>query len=195
MRRVTGLVTMAVLCLAAAACGASEPPQAGQTTSAQTTSAQTGTAQTGTGTSAAPNGTCPSAEKLTSATGLTFALQDTRKDYPLETLESVKALVCLYTSADSTQSGGDPLVLRVDTVTGADAATVRAKFERSCTDNGGTLGASAVANAKVCTRNGTTIEGNLTAGDRTVDVYLVNADTTTATTLTPSFDKVLAAVS
>jgi hypothetical protein len=181
MRRVTGLFAMAVLCVAAAACGASTPPQSGQSTSNATPSA--------------PSGSCPSAEKLSSATGLTFALSDTLKDHPLETLESVKALVCLYTSAESTQSGGDPLVLRVDTVTGADAATVRGKFESSCTDNGGTLGASTVANAKICTRNGTTIEGNLGSGDRSVDVYFVNADTTTATTLTPSFEKVLTAIS
>lgn len=189
MRRTAGLLTTAAFCLAAAACGTSGTPTAAEPagdTSKPSTSAA----------ASAPDTGCPlGVSDLSTATGLKFELSDVRKDHELETQPDVKALVCLYTSPSTPQEAGDPLVLRVDTVTGANAAAVRANFERSCTDNSGTLGDSTVTNAKTCTRGGNTVEGDITAGDRTVDVYFVNADTTTATTLTRAFDKVLASVS
>jgi hypothetical protein len=138
---------------------------------------------------------CPlSVDALSSATGLTFELRKTEADHELETLPGVTALVCVFTSSDRPQAGGDPLVLRVDTVTGADAATVRDEFEKSCTRNGGTLGDSAVAGGKTCTSRGSTTEGSVASGDRTVDVYFVLVDATTAAQLTPAFDKILGAV-
>lgn len=139
---------------------------------------------------------CPlTAEALSDATSLSWELQDTREDYPLETVDGVTATVCLFTAPDSPQAGGDPLVLRVDVVTGADAATVRTGFEESCTGNSGTVSDSpAAAGAKVCERDGAVVEGDIATGERTVEVYLVNADTATAETLTPTFEKVLAAI-
>jgi hypothetical protein len=87
------------------------------------------------------------------------------------------------------------LVLRVDVVTGADAETVHSAFERTCTANGGTVTDSvAAAGAQVCQRDGTAVEGAVSSSGRTVDVYFVNADTTTATRLTQSFDEILGAV-
>lgn len=139
---------------------------------------------------------CPlGVNALDAATSLTWELSDTRTDQPLETVDAVAQTVCLFTAADSPQSGGDPLVLRVDVVTGADAATVRNAFTSSCTGNSGTVSSSAGApGAMVCMRAGAVVEGDISSGDRTVDVYLVNADAATAAALTPRFDDILAAV-
>ncbi len=185
MKRTAGLLTTAVLCLAATACSTAGTPTAATSTSPPTPTAATTT----------PNGDCPlSASDLSTATGLVFELSDTREDHDLETQPDVKALVCLYTSSTTPQGAGDPLVLRVDTVTGPNAAAARTNFERGCTDNGGTLTNSTVTNAKTCTRDGTVVEGDISTGDRTVDVYFVNATREAATTLTRAFDKVLASV-
>jgi hypothetical protein len=103
--------------------------------------------------------------------------------------------MCLFTAPHHPQSGGAPLVLRVDVVTGANAATARSAFERSCTENGGRVTDSVAAvGAQVCQRDGTVVEGAVSSSGRTVDVYVVNADTTTATRLTESFDEILGAV-
>jgi hypothetical protein len=188
MRRAAGLFVMLALGLAAAGCGSSGPTTAG------TPAAVAPGAPEAAAASSAPGG-CPlSAADLSSATGMTFELATTEPDRALETLPAVKALVCVFTSAEKVQAGGDPLVLRVDTVTGADASTVSAEFERSCTSNAGTVGDSTVDDAQTCTSRGTTVEGNIDSGDRTVDVYFVNADNSTAAALTPTFDKVLDAV-
>jgi len=177
VRHAAALFTTAVLCLAATAC---------------TPSAGTGAGPADSNTS---GGGCPlSAEALSTATGLTFELSDTRKDQKLETLPDIAADVCIFTSPSNPQDAGDPLVLRVDTVTGANAAAVRTDFERSCTDNGGTLKNSTVKNTKTCARGGYNIEGSIRTGDRAVEVYFVNALTKTAKSLTPSLDKVLASV-
>lgn len=187
-RRTATLLTAAVLGLATTACGTTGTPTAA-------TSATTGAADT-TAAANVPDTGCPlGVADLSTASGLTFELSDIRKDHQLETQPDVKADVCLYTSPSTPQEAGDPLVLRVDTVTGTNATASRANFERSCTDNGGTLGDSTVRNAKTCSRGGNTVEGNISAADRTIDVYFVNATTETATTLTHAFDKVLASVS
>ncbi|HEX6339571.1 hypothetical protein [Umezawaea sp.] len=184
MRRTTGpLLIAAALCLATAACSTSGTPTAA-------------TSATATEVSATAGPRCPlDASDLSTATGLVFDLADVREDHELETRPEVKALTCVYTSAATPQEAGDPLVLRVDTVTGADAAVVRAGFESGCADGGGTLADSTVTGAKTCTRGGNTVEGDIAAGDRTVEVYFVNATAGTAVTLTRAFDKVLASVS
>jgi hypothetical protein len=191
MRRPAELFVMLALGLAAAGCGSSGPTTAGTptTTTAPATAATTTAAGSDTG-------GCPlAAEDLSAATGMAFELATTEPDRALETLETVKAMVCVFSSADEPQAGGDRLGLRVDTVTGADAATVTAEFERSCTSNGGTLNdVTADDDAQTCTSRGSTIEGNIDTGDRTVNVYFVNADEATAAALTPNFDKVLDAV-
>ncbi|WP_297502205.1 hypothetical protein [Pseudonocardia sp.] len=191
MRRPAELFVMLALGLAAAGCGSSGPTTAGTptTTTAPATAATTTAAGSDTG-------GCPlAAEDLSAATGMAFELATTEPDRALETLETVKAMVCVFSSADEPQPGGDRLGLRVDTVTGADAATVTAEFERSCTSNGGTLNdVTADDDAQTCTSRGSTIEGNIDTGDRTVNVYFVNADEATAAALTPNFDKVLDAV-
>ena len=145
----------------------------------------------------ADGGECPlAASDLSSATSLSWELRRTEKDYPLETAEGLKATVCIFTTSDRPQLGGDPLVLRVDTISGPDAAKLRSNFERVCTENRGELAPSTAAEgAEVCRSRGSVTEGNIADGDRTVDVYVVNADTETATSLTSSFDAVLASVS
>ncbi|WNV88647.1 hypothetical protein [Umezawaea sp. Da 62-37] len=201
-RQIAGLLLgAAALCLAVTACGTSST--SGTPTGATGSTGSTGSAEkAGTDAPAASAGSdvpdtgCPiSVADLSSATGLTFELGDVRQDHELETQPGVKALVCVFISPSTPQEAGDPLVLRVDTVTGADAAAVRANFERSCTDNGGTLGESEVATGKTCTRGTNTIEGDLSSGDRTVDVYFVNATNDTGAAMTEKLDKVLAAVS
>jgi hypothetical protein len=190
MRRAGELFVMLALGLAAAGCGSSGPTAAGTPTAAAPATAAATTA------AGSDTGGCPlAAEDLSAATGMTFELATTEPDRALETLETVKALVCVFTSADEPQAGGDRLGLRVDTVNGADAEAVTAEFERSCTSNGGTLNdVTADDDAQTCTSRGSTIEGNIDSGDRTVNVYFVNADDATAAALTPNFDKVLEAV-
>jgi hypothetical protein len=172
------LLVCAMLILALAGCSSAEPaaPAAGEAAPA----------------SDAPAGGCPlDVADVSAATSLTWELQQTEPDYPLETVDGVTATVCLFTAADRPQFG-DPLVMRVDTVTGAEAATLRDGFEESCTGNGGTVeDAGGVAS---CRQDGTVVDGAVASDGRTVHVYLVNADTATATELTPAFEQVLAAV-
>jgi hypothetical protein len=141
-------------------------------------------------------GACPlDVDDLGSATGLTWTLGRSIADHPLETVDGVTADVCVFTSADRPQMGGDPLVLRTDVVEGPQAARMRDEFASTCTGNGGTVAtAASVDAATVCRSGGQAIEGQVAAGDRTVDVYVVAADQATASELTPSFEKVLAAV-
>jgi hypothetical protein len=192
MRRTAALLTTTAFCLlTATACGTTGTPTAAtdpNTAKADPTAAATA--------ANVPNTGCPlGVADLSTASGFTFELSDIRKDHQLETQPDVKADVCLYTSPSTPQDAGDPLVLRVDTVTGTNATASRANFERSCTDNSGTLNSSTVQNAKTCTRGDTTIEGNISTADKSIDVYFVNATTQTAATLTRAFDKVLASVS
>jgi hypothetical protein len=122
------------------------------------------------------------------ATALSWKLSTTKKDLPLETMESVKVTACVYTAAEAQQSGGDPLVLRVDVVDPKDAEVVRADFDSSCGRQGGTR--RATAGGAVCDRDGVVVDGYT---GNLVLVLLVNADKEIAAKLTPSFEKVLAA--
>jgi len=186
MPRTRGSLAIAAVCAAATACGsAAQQPEGGGPASASAPAA-----------GSASDGACPlSADDLSSATSLSWDLSDTRTDHPLETQDAVRATVCTFTTSDHPQSGGDPLVLRVDMVTGADAETAHGAFERTCTGNGGTVNDSvAAAGAQVCQRDGTVVEGAISGIGRTVNVYLVNADTTTKTRFTRSFDEILGAV-
>jgi hypothetical protein len=65
------------------------------------------------------------ADEPSSATSLTWQLSETRKEHPVETMESVKVTACLFTAPEAQQEGGDPLVARVDAVSPADADTAR----------------------------------------------------------------------
>jgi hypothetical protein len=139
-------------------------------------------------------GDCPlDADDLATATGLTWSLGRSIAGHPLETVDGVTADVCVFTSADRPQMAGDPLVLRVDVVEGPDAARMRDEFRRVCTGAGTVEDVTSVAGGARCSRGGQAVEGQVADGDRTVDVYLVNASATTAAELSPSFDKVLAA--
>jgi hypothetical protein len=196
MPRVRGILAIGALCLALTACTSPIPGVPGPTGSTPPSDAAAPPQpQAGGGSSQA--GGCPlDAADLSTATSLTWELRDTKVDYPLETAESLKATVCVFTAADAPQFGGDPLVLRVDTISGADAAALRTNFERTCTSNDGKLEPStATDGAEVCRRDSSVVEGNIAGSGRTVDVYVVNADNATAKKLTPSFDDVLAAVS
>ncbi|MEV0379484.1 hypothetical protein [Nonomuraea sp. NPDC050643] len=82
--------------------------------------------------------------------------------------------------------------MRVDLVEGADSAAIRKSFTDTCAENGGSVRDS--SGAKVCDRNGSVVEGLAGDGDRAISVYWVNADTSTATTFTPAFARILAAV-
>ncbi|MEU7741625.1 hypothetical protein [Nonomuraea sp. NPDC049158] len=153
-------------------------------------------AETAKGGNPKPTGGCSlTVEELSKATSLSWELKEKRDDHPLETLESVKASVCLYTAADAPQAGSDPLVLRTDTVGGKDVAAVRQEFTESCTGYDGKVRESAAAaGAVVCDRDGAVVEGLVESVDRLVNVYFVNADETTATKLTKKFDAILTAV-
>ncbi|WP_103960013.1 hypothetical protein [Nonomuraea solani] len=82
--------------------------------------------------------------------------------------------------------------MRVDLVEGADAATIRKTFTDTCTENGGNVRDS--SGSKVCDRNGSVVEGLTGTGDRAINIYWVNADTSTATQFTPIFGQILAAI-
>ncbi|WP_431917826.1 hypothetical protein [Nonomuraea jabiensis] len=60
---------------------------------------------------------CPlTPQALAEVTSLRWELKDRRDEHPLETAESIKAMVCLFTAADDSQEGSDPLMMRVDLV-------------------------------------------------------------------------------
>jgi hypothetical protein len=175
----------AVLCAGGlvAGCGSGEN-QAG---SGQSTGGGGVGATTGVG--GATGGDCPVTEaELSSATSLSWEHGDTLKDHPLETMESVKATVCVFTAPEAVQMGGDPLALRVDVIDPQDADTMRKDFSSTCTESGGTV--RAAGGGTVCEHDDGTVgyghTGNL------VIVYFVNANKDTAAKLTPSFEKVLA---
>lgn len=131
---------------------------------------------------------CPvTQEELSDATSLSWELEETREHHPLETMESVEVTACLYTAPEAEQMGGDPLVARVDVVAPADAAAVLADFSSICGELGGSE--QKAGDGVVCDRDGVVVDGHI--GDLVL-VSIVNADTATATTLTPSFEKILA---
>jgi hypothetical protein len=184
--RTAVLVAAAALALCVSGCGST--PATG--TSAATPPAATAPA-------AAPaEGGCPlSAEDLSSATGMTWTLRAEQPDHELETLPGVKADVCVLTTDDRPQPGGDPLVMRVDTAKGDNAEKVRTGFAASCSRNGGRLtDSSAAPGARRCENETFLPDALLGAGDRAVEVYYVSADKATAKELEGSFDKVLAVV-
>jgi hypothetical protein len=148
-----------------------------------------GTNQAGSGQPAgSAGGDCPLTEaELSSATSLAWKRRETKKDHQLETLDSVKVTACVFTAAEAVQSGGDPLVLRVDVVDPKDASAVRKDFSANCTDFGGTERAG--GGGTMCDRSGTVVDG--TVGNLVV-VEIVGADKETAVQLTPAFEKVLA---
>ena len=143
------------------------------------------------GATGAATGSCPlTAEELSSATALAWQLSETREDHPLETMESVTVTACLFTAPEAKQQGGDPLVARVDVVSPADADAVRSDFSSTCTEFGGAE--RPAGGGTVCARGDVVVDGMV--GDLVL-VSVVNADTETARTLTPSFEKILTAAS
>jgi hypothetical protein len=183
--RTAVLVAATALALFASGCGSS--PTAPTSVAAPTAPSE----------AAEPaQGGCPlSAEDLSSATGMTWTLRATQPDHELETLPGVKADVCVLTTDDRPQPGGDPLGMRVDTAKGAHAERVRTEFTASCGRNGGTLtDSSAASGARRCENETFLPDALLGDGDRAVEIYYVSADKATAKELEGSFDQVLAAV-
>jgi len=207
LRPVRGLAAGVAILLGLAAftgCGSdSDPEPSGSTDGTTVTSAATtgaspaatssgGTSSGGT-TSGAASGDCPiSVEALATATSLSWRLREHRENHPQEVDESIIADVCVFTADDTVDSFGDPLVFRTDVVTGADAVTVRQRFTGTCTDFGGSV--EPAGGGSVCRRNGIVVEGIKGEGDRVVEASFVNADTSTATTLTPVFERIVAAL-
>lgn len=184
MRHVMAVALGTLVCAAACACTSTTP---GTPSPTVTTGSAVAADQ-------APPGGCPlGVEDLSSATGLGFELRDTREDYPLETVEA-KGQVCVFTSSDRPQAAGDPLVLRVDTVTGAGAAVLQSTFASTCVQAGGSVENADVEGARVCRSRGSVTEGEVVGADRTVDVYFVVVDQETAAMITPKFGQILAAV-
>ena len=182
MRRISGVVAAVALTLSVAACN----------------QAPTGSsAPAGGGGSSSSDGACPTnPDALSSATGLTFELGTVEKDHKLETVPGVNALVCVFTATNekiAAENYGDPLVLRVDVVEGADADKVRAAFERTCAEAGRKVGPSSVPGARTCADT-TATEGEISKADRVVEVYYVSTPDSMTQSLSDSFDKVLATV-
>ncbi len=148
------------------------------------------------GASVAGEATCViDAADLSAATGMTWQLGTTRTDHRLETMESVLATICIFTVEDQRSEYGDPLILRVDIVDGADAVAVRNEFEDSCARHGGTVTPSGAAEGAVtCQDGGSVQEGSVTRGGRTVNVYYPMVPRSLQGEVTSSFDKVLATV-
>jgi hypothetical protein len=185
--RLRALVVVLCAGAAVAACG-SDTGEGGSAPTVDATGPATGANDTADGGSAEA---CPlTADELSSATSLTWQLSETREDHPLETMESVKVTACLYTAPEARQEAGDPLVARADVVPPADADTVRSDFSSTCTELGGAE--QPAGGGTVCERGGVVVDG--VVGDLVV-ISIVNADTATAQTLTPSFAKILAAAS
>jgi hypothetical protein len=153
--------------------------------------ASSGTPTTGDGATA--TGSCPiSADALSTATALRWELRERRENHALETLPTVRATVCVFTAGAAVQSFGDPLVFRTDVVTGRDTAQVRNDFSDTCGSIGGAMRAS--GGGSVCDRQGVVVEGLKGEGDRVVLASIVNADNSTATTLTPAFTRIMEAL-
>jgi hypothetical protein len=129
---------------------------------------------------------------LSTATSVRWELTERRENHPLETSESIKATVCLFTAGAAQQSGGDPLVFRTDVVTGRDTAAVRRDFGDTCGTIGGVTRPS--GGGSVCDRNGVVVDAIKGEGDRVVVASFINADNSTAATLTPAFSKILDAL-
>lgn len=168
---------------APAAAPASTGPAASVAPSATPTSATSGTV----------SGPCPiSAEALSAATSMRWELRERQENRALETLPAIRATVCVFTAGAALQAFGDPLVFRTDVVTGRDAATVRQDFTDTCGSTGGTTRAS--GGGSVCDRTGVVVEGSKGDGNRIVLAAIVNADTSTAATLTPAFTRIMDAL-
>jgi hypothetical protein len=189
---VSKIVTVVIAGAFLAGCGSTTTPGASGGSSASRASGASG-ATGGAGDGQGKKVGCPlSVESLGKATSLSWELKEQLYNHPLETAESIKATVCLFTSAEAPQEGSDPLALRADVVLGPDVAKVRQAFTDSCSGFGGKVSDS--GKGVVCERNKVVVEGLVGDDNRLVNVYLVNADKATATKLTPAFADVIAAV-
>jgi len=191
-RRFGCSVVLALCSVVLAGCGSDSDSSAPAAPTASTGSAASvapsATPTTASGLSAP--GSCPiSAEALSAATSLRWDLRERVENRALETLPTIRATVCVFTAGAALQAGGDPLVFRTDVVTGRDSATVRQDFTDTCRSVGGTTRAS--GGGSVCDQGGVVVEGSKGEGDRIVLAAIVNADISTATTLTPAFTRIM----
>jgi hypothetical protein len=194
-RRIGCSVVLALCLVALAGCGSDSDSPAPAAQTASTEPAASGApsgAPTTAGGVTAP-GSCPiSAEALSAATSLRWELRERQENRALETLPTIRATVCVFTAGAALQAFGDPLVFRTDVVTGRDTATVRQDFTDTCGSTGGTTRAS--GGGSVCDRTGVVVEGSKGDGDRIVLAAIVNADNSTAATLTPAFTRIMDAL-
>ena len=184
------MVASLTLFLTACGSGSESPTEPAASDGPVTSAAPVAPATSGAATGA---GGCPiSVDALSTATSLRWEFRERQDNRPLETSESIRASVCIFTAAASQQFGGDPLVFRTDVVTGRDAATVRRDFGTNCGLLSGVT--RAAGGGSVCDRSGVVVEGFKGEGDRVVLAGFVNADNSTAATLTPALTRVLEAV-
>lgn len=194
-RRIGCSVVFAVCSVLFAGCGSdSDSPAPAAPPASTGPGASIGSSGTPTTASVATvAGSCPiSADALSTATALRWELRERLENHALETLPTIRATVCVFTAKAAVQSGGDPLVFRTDVVTGRDTALVRNDFGDTCGSIGGALRAS--GGGSVCDRKGVVVEGSKGEGDRIVLASIVNADNSTATTLTPAFTRIMDAL-
>jgi hypothetical protein len=194
LRRSLVVTSLAVL---ATACGSDSDSTstAGAPTTASggpASSAATGAPPTTSGGTTSSGG-CPiSADALSTATSLRWEQRDRQENRPMETNPSIRSTVCIFTAGAALQQGGDPLVFRTDVVTGSGTSTVRQEFSTTCTSISGATKAS--GGGTVCDVKGVVVEGYKGEGDRVVLAGLVNADNSTAASLTTAFSKVMDAL-
>jgi hypothetical protein len=194
LRRSLVLASSALLLTACGSDSDSESTAApASTTSAGPATSAVSAAPPTTGAGAGASAGCPiTVDALGSATSLRWELRDRQENHLLETSNSIRTTVCVFTAGAALQQGGDPLVFRTDVVTGSDAAVVRRDFAATCASINGATRAS--GGGSVCDRNGVVVEGLKGDGDRVVMAAFENADNAVAASLTPAFTKVLDAL-
>lgn len=147
---------------------------------------------------------CPiTPEELQAATNLTWLLGRTLPEQPWMLKESIKVSTCVFIARDKavTDGYGQPLILRIDTATGANAAAMERYDVEMCvtggkgsTDRGTMRAPRGGGGGKVCeVKNGIT-DGSVVKDGSAMSIFVSSESEKVVKNFSSSFEAVVAAI-
>jgi len=138
---------------------------------------------------------CPvTPQELETATRLTWRLGRTLPEHPLEYDESITGLTCVFIAeaAAVKDDYGQPLIMRIDVATGANAAALERLNDEGC--DRGKLRAPRGGGGKVCDVRGTVLEGTVVKDGSTISFLMSSDSEKILKDFSPAFEAAVAAV-
>ena len=208
--RRTTLPAAALLLLLTAGCGSSDAADPAASTPGGSATSPTAPASSGvpsiptppssTGPGGADQGQCPvTPEELQATTKLTWKLRRTLPEQPWMLDKSIKVSTCLYT-ADAkavTDSYGQPLILRLDIGTGANAAALEKSNLEGCGEGlpPGTMRAPrGGGSGKVCDVGGSVEAATVVKDGTTLSFTMFSDSEKILKDFSPKFEAAVAAI-